>query len=147
MAHHRFRATDISRQTGGELFAICVNSGCMCEIEVRDKTYLCHLAELSEPRTEGWVVVLNDVTQLKELDRLKSQMVQMTSHDLKNPLQAAMSYIELLQDDGRDTFTPTWDITSRTSGPSSRECTESSVDSGPRTGAVWNAVNRKLRGR
>lgn len=75
------------------------------EIEVRDKTYLCHLAELSEPRTEGWVVVLNDVTQLKELDRLKSQMVQMTSHDLKNPLQAAMSYIELLQDDGRDTFT------------------------------------------
>ncbi len=76
------------------------------EIEAQGKTYLCHLAELSKPRTEGWVVVLNDVTQLKELDRLKSQMVQMTSHDLKNPLQAAMSYIELLQDDGRDTFTP-----------------------------------------
>src|SRR5690606_1931281 len=48
---------------------------------------------------EGWVAVLNDVTQLKELDRLKSEMVRMTSHDLKNPLQAAMANLELLSDD------------------------------------------------
>lgn len=79
------------------------------EIEVQGKTYLCHLAELSKPRSEGWVVVLNDVTQLKELDRLKSQMVQMTSHDLKNPLQAAMSYVELLQEDGQEIFTQDMD--------------------------------------
>jgi signal transduction histidine kinase len=45
------------------------------------------------------VAVLNDVTQLKELDRLKSEMVRMTSHDLKNPLQAAMANVELLRDD------------------------------------------------
>jgi signal transduction histidine kinase len=45
------------------------------------------------------VAVLNDVTQLKELDRIKSEMVRMTSHDLKNPLQAAMANLELLQDD------------------------------------------------
>ncbi len=68
-------------------------------------TYLCHVAELGKPRPEGWVAVLNDVTQLKELDRLKSQMIQMTSHDLKNPLQAAMSYLELLVEDGEDIFT------------------------------------------
>ena len=45
------------------------------------------------------MAVLNDVTQLKELDRIKSEMVRMTSHDLKNPLQAAMMNLDLLQDD------------------------------------------------
>ncbi len=75
------------------------------ELTVADRTYLCHVAEINKPRTVGWVAVLNDVTQLKELDRLKSQMIQMTSHDLKNPLQAAMSYLELLTEDGRTLFT------------------------------------------
>lgn len=75
------------------------------EIVVQERTYLCHVARLGKVRTEGWVVVLNDVTQLKELDRLKSQMIRMTSHDLKNPLQAAMSYLELLSEDGQDIFT------------------------------------------
>jgi len=74
------------------------------EIVIQQRTYLCHVAGLGKPRTEGWVIVLNDVTELKELDRLKSQMVQMTSHDLKNPLQAAMSYMELLVEDGEAIF-------------------------------------------
>jgi signal transduction histidine kinase len=76
------------------------------EVEVHNHTYLCHVAPMGRPHPEGWVVVLNDVTELKELDRLKSQMIQMTSHDLKNPLQAAMSYMELLMDDGREIFSP-----------------------------------------
>ncbi len=41
----------------------------------------------------------------QELDRLKNQMIRMTSHDLKNPLFAAMSRVELLQEDGVDLFT------------------------------------------
>jgi two-component system, OmpR family, phosphate regulon sensor histidine kinase PhoR len=74
------------------------------EIVADAYAYFCYIAELANPQ-EGWVVVLNDVTQLKELDRLKSQMVQMTSHDLKNPLQAAMSYMELLEEDMAATLT------------------------------------------
>lgn len=69
------------------------------EVKVEGKTYMCHIASLGGPRISGWVAVLNDVTELKELDRLKSEMVRMTSHDLKNPLFAAMSNYELLQDD------------------------------------------------
>lgn len=69
------------------------------EIIIDGRVYLCHLACLGGPRIDGWVAVLNDVTQLKELDRLKSEMVRMTSHDLKNPLQAAMANLELLRDD------------------------------------------------
>lgn len=69
------------------------------EITIEAKTYLCHLAQLGHSQTAGWVAVLNDITQLKELDRLKSEMVRMTSHDLKNPLQAAMANVELLNED------------------------------------------------
>jgi signal transduction histidine kinase len=75
------------------------------EMTAHDRMYLCQVAELGQQRPEGWVVILNDITQLKELDTLKSQMIQMASHDLKNPLQAAMSYLELLQEDGEDIFT------------------------------------------
>lgn len=35
----------------------------------------------------------------KELDRLKSEMLRMASHDLKNPLQASMANLDLLRDD------------------------------------------------
>lgn len=43
--------------------------------------------------------------QQQELDRLKNQMIRMTSHDLKNPLFAAMEHVELLQDEGAGLFT------------------------------------------
>lgn len=70
------------------------------EIERNGKTYLCHVASLGEHgRVDGFVAVLNDVTELKELDRIKSEMVRMTSHDLKNPLQAAFANLELLNED------------------------------------------------
>jgi len=36
-----------------------------------------------------------------ELDRIKSEMIRMTSHDLKNPLQAALANLDLLSDDLR----------------------------------------------
>ncbi len=74
------------------------------EVVTKGRTYLAHVAELGEAPHEGWVAVLNDVTQLKELDRLKSQMIQMASHDLENPLQAAMSYLELLTEDTEEIF-------------------------------------------
>jgi signal transduction histidine kinase len=69
------------------------------EITVRDKTYQCRLGTWGTRRIEGWVAVLHDVTELKELDRIKSEMVRMTSHDLKNPLQAALANLDLLKDD------------------------------------------------
>lgn len=70
------------------------------EIEIDEQTYLCHVAGLGlRERVDGFVAVMNDVSELKELDRIKSEMVRMTSHDLKNPLQAAFANLELLRDD------------------------------------------------
>ncbi len=72
------------------------------EIHINNKTYWCHLATLGSARIDGWVALLNDVTQLKELDRIKSEMIRMTSHDLKNPLQAALTNLDLLTDSIED---------------------------------------------
>ena len=33
-----------------------------------------------------YVIIFNDITELKEIDRLKTDMVRMVSHELKNPL-------------------------------------------------------------
>lgn len=68
------------------------------EIFFGERWFLCHLAGMGYPRSDGWVTVLNDVTELKELDRVKSEVVRMVSHDLKNPLMGAMLYLDILRE-------------------------------------------------
>jgi two-component system, OmpR family, phosphate regulon sensor histidine kinase PhoR len=50
----------------------------------------------------GWVLVLNDVTQLTELANLKQHLIRMASHDLKNPLAAIMGMTEMLLETAED---------------------------------------------
>jgi two-component system NtrC family sensor kinase len=45
----------------------------------------------------GRSIVLRDVTQLKELDRLKSEFVSVVSHDLRSPLTSILGYVQLLE--------------------------------------------------
>ncbi|MEP7289491.1 MAG: ATP-binding protein [Chloroflexota bacterium] len=75
------------------------------ELTMHNQTYLCNLGLLGNPTPQGYVMVLNDVSQLKEIDRIKNRMIHMTSHDLKNPLAAAMFHVELLQEEGEDVLT------------------------------------------
>jgi two-component system NtrC family sensor kinase len=44
----------------------------------------------------GRVITMQDITHLKELDRIKSDFVQTVSHDLRSPLTAILGYVELL---------------------------------------------------
>ncbi len=44
----------------------------------------------------GCVMVMQDITTLKELDRIKSDFVNTVSHDLRSPLTAIMGYVELI---------------------------------------------------
>jgi len=44
----------------------------------------------------GWVAVLQDITYLKELDRLKSEFVSTVSHDLRSPLTSVRGYTDLI---------------------------------------------------
>lgn len=47
--------------------------------------------------TLQWVLVFNDVTGLIELTRLKTRMIRMASHDLKNPLSRVSGYAQLIE--------------------------------------------------
>lgn len=44
----------------------------------------------------GLAVTMQDITHLKELDRIKSDFVSTVSHDLRSPLTAIMGYVELI---------------------------------------------------
>jgi two-component system NtrC family sensor kinase len=44
----------------------------------------------------GLVIILHEITYLKELDRIKTDFVNMVSHDLRSPLTAILGYVELL---------------------------------------------------
>lgn len=44
----------------------------------------------------GQAIVLQDITHLKELDRIKSEFVTTVSHDLRSPLTAILGYTQLI---------------------------------------------------
>jgi len=69
------------------------------EIRMPDgKTYLAMAsAMLAEGRTVGRVCILRDVTQLKEIDTLKSDFVSTVSHDLRSPLTLMRGYATMLE--------------------------------------------------
>lgn len=47
----------------------------------------------------GYVLVFTDITSMRDLSRLKSHMLRMASHDLKNPLNIALGYVTVMQAD------------------------------------------------
>ena len=44
-----------------------------------------------------WIVMIGDMTAVVELSKLKTQMLRLASHDLKNPLSRVMGFAELLE--------------------------------------------------
>ncbi len=45
----------------------------------------------------GRSIVMQDITHLKELDKLKSEFVSVVSHDLRSPLTSILGYVQLLE--------------------------------------------------
>ena len=69
------------------------------EIRMPDgKTYLAMASAMTvDGRTIGRVCILRDVTQLKEIDTLKSDFVATVSHDLRSPLTLMRGYATMLE--------------------------------------------------
>jgi PAS domain S-box-containing protein len=44
----------------------------------------------------GYVITMQDITYLKEVDRVRSEMVHTVSHDLRSPLTSVLGYTELI---------------------------------------------------
>ncbi|MCE1248076.1 MAG: ATP-binding protein [Firmicutes bacterium] len=73
--------TDFSRESpGGEIFLHLVATA---------------LSE-SVPGNEGIVIVIQNITEMKKIDRMKSEFVSMVSHELRTPLTAIMGFAELM---------------------------------------------------
>jgi two-component system phosphate regulon sensor histidine kinase PhoR len=69
-------------------------SFCQDEISMEDgKVYN---ANLSRIPGAGAVIILQDITRLKELNRVKSELVTTVAHDLRSPLTAILGYSELI---------------------------------------------------
>jgi signal transduction histidine kinase len=52
-----------------------------------------------EGRTRGYLFVAADVTQAREVARLKDEFVGLISHELRTPLSSILGYLELMRDD------------------------------------------------
>jgi two-component system NtrC family sensor kinase len=64
------------------------------EVSLEDgRIYIAHLTPVGGV---GRVLMLQDVTHLKELDRLRSEFVTAVSHDMRTPLTSVQGYIDLL---------------------------------------------------
>jgi two-component system phosphate regulon sensor histidine kinase PhoR len=53
-------------------------------------------AQITPIQEIGVAVTMQDITHLKELDRIKSEFVSTVSHDLRSPLTAILGYVELI---------------------------------------------------
>jgi len=62
------------------------------------KTYLATASSMTaDGKTVGRVCIMRDVTQLKEIDTLKSEFVNTVSHDLRSPLTLMRGYASMLE--------------------------------------------------
>jgi signal transduction histidine kinase/CHASE2 domain-containing sensor protein/putative methionine-R-sulfoxide reductase with GAF domain len=57
---------------------------------------------VDEHGVAGRVVVMSDITDLRELDRTKTDMVSFVSHELKNPLAAVKGFAGMIRDRAQD---------------------------------------------
>jgi signal transduction histidine kinase/DNA-binding response OmpR family regulator len=91
----------IQHQELAELFAKQARSGRSRSSEIRlDDGQRVLNAQLTIVAGVGRVVVMQDITHLKELDRIKSDFVTAVSHDLRSPLTTILGYVELVRRSG-----------------------------------------------
>ncbi len=65
------------------------------------RVMIAHISPVHNPQGErvGYVIAMADVTPLHHLSELKSQIIRMASHDLRNPLQLAGGFFQVLLED------------------------------------------------
>lgn len=86
----------VSRSALRDLFSWARETGQAMRSEVVLADGRTFNAQVTPVEAVGWVVVMQDISHLKELDRLKSESVGTVSHDLRTPLTNIIGYVELM---------------------------------------------------
>jgi signal transduction histidine kinase/CheY-like chemotaxis protein len=79
-----------------EMFAEAHEAGQAVRREVPLENGETFNAQLTPIEDVGYALVMQDITHLKELDRIRSEFVATVSHDLRTPLTNILGYVELL---------------------------------------------------
>jgi len=93
---HRPVNKAIPHPTLCSMFAQVRDTGRVMHSEVSLEDGLTFNAQLTPIAGVGRVLVMQNITHLKELSRAKSEFVAAVSHDLRTPLTSIQGYIELL---------------------------------------------------
>jgi len=72
------------------------------EIRYQNKVYLGNGTSLSMTRGKGIVIVLHNITEIKQLERVKADFVANVSHELRTPLTAIKGFVETLEEDASE---------------------------------------------
>jgi two-component system NtrC family sensor kinase len=79
------------------LFAQAVDPKAERYVEVPTSSDRTFNANLTPIPGLGYVVVMQDISHLKELERLKSEFVSTVSHDLRSPLTSIRGFVDLIE--------------------------------------------------
>ena len=71
-----------------------------------DRVFQVHAAEVKgeDGRLIGSAIILNDVTELRNLDRMKTEFVAIAAHELRTPMTPIKGFISMLAQDEFDSF-------------------------------------------
>ena len=70
------------------------------QMDIKDRVYLCSATFLEEKGQSAFV--LYDITEFKDLERIKKDFVANVSHELRTPLTAIKGFAETLEQDTKD---------------------------------------------
>jgi len=87
---------DIPNRTLRDIFSQIQQTGQIVRTDVPLDDGRTFSAQLTPIKGVGHVLMMQDITHLKELNRIKSEFVTNVSHDLRTPLTSLQGYVELL---------------------------------------------------